>query len=85
MKFITASAVLASLYLTSSSYSSAVSGFSVSSSKVKQFAAFVPTVQKAIRGGSFSPLSMSDVATQEAVAKGETYEYVGSSFITPKI
>jgi hypothetical protein len=79
MKFTVASAVLASLYLSPSQYSTAVSGFSVSSSKVKHYslAAFVPGV-KPIRGGSFSSsLHMSDVATQDAtVAKGETYEYV---------
>jgi hypothetical protein len=79
MKFTVASAVLASLYLSSSQYSTAVSGFSVLSSKVKHYspAAFVPGT-KPIRGGSISSsLHMSDVATQDAtVAKGETYEYV---------
>jgi len=77
MKFTIASAVLASLYLSSSQ------GFSVQSSKPEHVAfgkAFIPTSLLPIqRGGSTftSPsLRMSDVATQDApVAKGETYEF----------
>jgi len=78
MKLSIASAVLASIYFSSSSQ-----GFTVSSSSKQKTLigkAFIPSSQiLSQRGGSSSfnspSLHMSDVATQDPpIAKGETFE-----------